>query len=256
VVAPLTDYGWRFSREFVRKADEQGSQVLHQDWYVPGETRDFTRVFAEVRRAAEAVEPAVGFPSEPDTTSGEPAAGAEPAAGTGSEVPTMGFSEPEVTGIEGIAIVVESFEDARLIVPQLHYHRIRTQILGNDTWYQPEAIRLMPAAERAYFEGVVLVSGYLESHPTTRAFADAFRRRYGRVPGYAAYGYDAIRLLAAAWQDSGGDPAELGARLAAVTGYDGASGLISFAPDHRANTELHLLRVDARGDLRPIGEYR
>jgi ABC-type branched-subunit amino acid transport system substrate-binding protein len=112
----------------------------------------------------------------------------------------------------------------------------------------------MRATERAYLEGVILVSGYLQNHPATRAFAEAFRRKYGRNAGYAAYGYDAIRLLAAAWQDSGGDPASLGTWLAAVRGYDGASGLITFAPGRRANTGLHLLRVDARGDLRPIGD--
>lgn len=246
VLAPLTDYGWRFAREFVRVADERGGRILHQDWYVPGETRDFSRVFAEIRRAGEGVAPVVAYPAALDTTLGEPTIGADPAA--------VAELEPEITGIEAIAIVVESFEDARLIAPQLYYHRIRTRILGNDTWYQPEAIRLMPAAERAYLEGVVLVSGYLENHPATRAFTDAFRRKYGRAAGYAAYGYDSIRLLAAAWQDSGGDSATLGAWLAAVQGYDGASGLISFAPGRRANTGLHLLRVDARGDLRPIDD--
>ena len=37
-------------REFSRIAKDNGGQVVHTDWYVPNETKDFRRVFEEIRR--------------------------------------------------------------------------------------------------------------------------------------------------------------------------------------------------------------
>ena len=43
--------------------------------------------------------------------------------------------------IDGVVVVVESFADAKAIAPQVHFHRLQTQVLGNNAWWDPEAIR-------------------------------------------------------------------------------------------------------------------
>lgn len=69
----------------------------------------------------------------------------------------------------------------------------------------------------------------------TQEFVAAFRARYGTDPGpFAALGYDAVRLLAAAAARSGPDRRRLRDALAALTpdaSYEGAIGSISFSGD-------------------------
>ncbi len=254
ILAPLTDYGWRFAREFVQATRAGEGQIVYQDWYVAGETRDFSRFFDEIRRVGLQLTPASPASGAEDTTALDGEA-ASIAGGPGTADGSIGDGAvaEAVTGIDGVAIVVESFDDARLVVPQIRYHQLQTQLLGNDTWYQPEALRLLPPEERAGFAGLVLVSGTDDARPSARAFAEGFRRRYGRPPGYAAWGYDAVRLLASGWQAKGGSPANLAAGLAASGGFEGAAARVVFADGRRANSALELLYVDQSGGYRDLG---
>jgi ABC-type branched-subunit amino acid transport system substrate-binding protein len=254
ILAPLTDYGWRFARELVQATQAGQGQIVYQDWYVAGETRDFSRFFAEIRRVGLQLAPDLPAASSTDTTAG----GGETAsmAGEPSAAATAlgdGATAEVVTGVDGVAIVVESFDDARLVMPQIRYHQLQTQVLGNDTWYQPEALRLLPPEERAGFAGLLLVSGTDDARPPTRSFAEGFRRRYGRPPGYAAWGYDAVRLLASSMPARAGGPAGLAAGLAANRGFEGAAARVAFANGRRVNSALELLYVDESGAYRALG---
>ena len=161
-------------------------------------------------------------------------------------------SEIFIDSIDGVVIVVESFEDAKTIAPQLHFHRLETQILGNDFWHEPEAIRQMRSEDRRYIEGTIFVAGYQEEDPLVRSFTDAFRLRFARDPGYAALGHDAARLVMSGWEQGRQDPGALRDWLQEVHGFEGASGRISFASGRRSNSELLLLKVD-QGRVRPLG---
>ena len=57
VISPLSDYGWSFEREFARVAMANGGEIVHSDWYIPNETKDFRRVFEEIRAAGFALMP-------------------------------------------------------------------------------------------------------------------------------------------------------------------------------------------------------
>ncbi|MEW6752290.1 MAG: ABC transporter substrate-binding protein [Candidatus Latescibacterota bacterium] len=243
VLAPLTDYGYAFQREFAAAAEASGGRIVHSDWYVPEATRDFQRVFDEVRRAGLALAPAP-YPSL------EQGLLTQPAETSPAWVDSSGLF---LDTIDGMAIVAESFGDATTIAPQLRFHRLKTQILGNDAWYQPEALRRMRPQERSNVQGAVVVSGYSESSPGTRRFLGAFRQRFHREAGYAAQGYDAGRLVILAWQEGHRDAAAVRDWLAGVRQYQGASGRITFPADRRTNAEVVLLRIDGRGRYLPEG---
>jgi len=276
IIAPLTDYGWNFEREFTAVAAANGGEIVHVDWYVPEVTKDFRHVFESIRQ--------VGFdlmPPPEDTLAvvdslewtaadstqveeepsfltellagleGEEEIGKKAEEKEEEEAPPDS-SEIFIDSIDAIAIVVESFEDAMTIAPQLYFHRLTTQILGNDIWYEPEAIRQMRPGDRKNIEGSIFVAGYQETHATTRKFIDAFRRRFARDVGYATYGYDAAGLIISGWEQGQQSPEALRSWLTKVRGFDGASGLISFVTDRRTNGELSLLKIDPRGRVRPL----
>lgn len=85
----------------------------------------------------------------------------------------------------------------------------------------------------------------LEGHGTPReGFEQRYRQRFGAEPGIgAAQAYDAVRVLAASLRQSGPNRARLRDALAGVSGFLGASGVISF--DHAGNdlTAVTLTRL-------------
>ena len=155
--------------------------------------------------------------------------------------------------IDGIAVVVESFDDARTIAAQLRFFRLAGKVLGNDVWYRPEEIRQMGRIERKYVEGGVLVSGRY-SAASTRAFTDEFRTRFRRDPGLAAHGYDAAAMLIKGWEEGHQTRAALRDWLARVRGYEGVASRVSFPDGRRVNTELTLLKIDSRGRVMAFGD--
>ena len=84
-----------------------------------------------------------------------------------------------------------------------------------------------------------------EGQTASRAsFEQRYRQRYGAEPGIgAAQAYDTVRLLAASLRQSGPNRARLRDALAGVSGFPGASGIISF--DHAGNdlTAVTLTRL-------------
>ena len=66
--------------------------------------------------------------------------------------------------------------------------------------------------------------------PAMRSFVEAYRAKYGTIPDrFAAHGYDAVKLLLKAMEDtSSAHPDNIKIGLANVDNYHGASGRISF----------------------------
>ena len=117
-------------------------------------------------------------------------------------------SEIFIDTIDGIVVVVESFEDAKTIAPQVSFYRLDTRIIGNDIWYDPEGVRQMRGSERKYVDGVIVASAHREDRAEERNFIDSYRQRFYSDPQYAAHGYDAAQLAIRAWKESGGDEAK------------------------------------------------
>ena len=231
IISPLSDYGWDFTREFTHIAERNGGQIAHSDWYVPNKTKDFRLVFEEIRAAGLALIP------PPDTLE------------VVAEEPT---EDKFIDTIDGVVVVVESFEDAKTIAPQVHFHRLQTQVLGNDFWWDPEAIQQMRPGERKNFDGVIFVSARQAESAAARSFVSTFRKQFRRNPHYAAAGYDATHLLIDGWEQGHRDPTALVEWLTTVRFYKGASGVISLSPDVRSNSALTLLKIE-RDKVRSLG---
>ena len=232
IISPLSDYGWDFTREFTHIAERNGGQIAHSDWYVPNQTKDFRLVFEEIRTAGLALIP--------------------PPADTLEVVEEEPAEDKFIDTIDGVVVVVESFADAKTIAPQVHFHRLQTQVLGNDAWWDPEAIRQMRPGERKNFDGVIFVSARQVESAAARSFVSTFRKQFRRDPHYAAAGYDGARLLIEGWKQGHRDPAALVEWLTTVRFYEGASGVISLSPDVRSNSALTLLKIE-RDKVRSLG---
>jgi ABC-type branched-subunit amino acid transport system substrate-binding protein len=258
VLAPLSGYGWTFERAFADSAHANGGDIVYTGWYVPGETKDFKHIFEEMRE--------IGFSLIPPPPPEDSLAVADSLVwmtDDGIVLETSEIEEEEeeappdsseifIDTIDGVVIVVESFEDANTIAPQLRFHRLDTQILGNDIWYEPEAIRQMLRGDREYIKGAIFISRYRDSAPLARKFIDAFRREFKRDPGYAAYGYDAALMLMEGWARGRHSPSALRDWLAEIRGFEGATGKISFLDGRRTNSEIELLKIAAGGRVRPL----
>ena len=234
IISPLSDYGWDFAHEFTRIAERNGGQIAHSDWYVPEETTDFRHVFKEIRAAGFALRP-----PPPDTLEVV-------------EEEEKLTADMFIDTIDGVVVVVESFADAKTIAPQVHFHRLQTQVLGNDAWWDPEAIRQMGPGERKNFDGVIFVSARQAESVAEQSFVSAFRKQFRRDPLYAAASYDATRLLIDGWEQGHRDPAALVEWLGTVRFYEGASGVISLSPDVRSNNAQTLLKIE-RDKVRSLG---
>ena len=262
IISPLSDYGHAFERAFTANAMANGGRIVYSEWYFPGEQKDFQEEFGELRQVGFSLESPEGGAAPQlfdslevallDTSLG----GEEtfrklvgPAAGAIEEPPDS--AEIFIESIDGMAVVIELFEDARTIAPQLRFHRVQARILGNDAWYDPEAIALLPATERRHMSGCIFVSRRQGSEHE-RSFVDNFRSRSGRDPGYASAGYDAVRILFEGWRAGHRSRTALRRYLAELRNYEGASGRVTFTPPRRVNSELTILRIDSRGRVRAL----
>ncbi|MEE2657073.1 MAG: ABC transporter substrate-binding protein [Candidatus Latescibacterota bacterium] len=261
LLSPLSDYGWAFEQAFTATAIENGGTIVHSDWYFPGETTDFQSQFEALRQ--------VGFQlmddGEVDSMAGLDSLALAMVDTTldgewtfievmeGFEVVEDEPDSAEITldSIDGIVLVVEHFDDASTIAPQLRFHRFQTQMLGNDIWFDPEAIRQMIPTEREHMKGCIFVSRRQGSE-IEQDFVDRYRTQTGRDPGFAAYGYDAARLLITAWEEGNRTTHELRDWLASLRDYEGVGGRIGFESGRRVNAELALLQIDRRGSIRPL----
>ena len=240
IISPLSDCGWDFAREFTRIAERNGGQIAHSDWYIPKKTTDFRRIFKEIRAAGLALMP--------------------PPVDTLEVVEEEPEEDKFIDTIDGVVVVVESFADAKTIAPQVHFHRLQTQVLGNEAWWDPEAIQQMGPGERKNFDGVIFVSARQAESAAAQSFVSAFRKQFRRDPLYAAAGYDATRLLIDGWEQGHRNPAALVEWLGAIRFYEGASGAISLSPEVRSNSALTLLKIErdkvrslSTGDLPQMG---
>ena len=264
ILSPLTDYGHGFERAFTTTAVANGGRIVYSEWYFPGEQKDFQPQFRELRQVGFSLESAEsGAPPELfdsleaallDTSPGGGEAFRElvlQASGPTEDPPDS--ADLFIESIDGVAVIIEDFEDALAIAPQLRFHRVQTRLLGNDTWYDPEEFARLPAAERRHMSGAIFVSRRQGSEHE-RSFVDNFRSRSGRNPGYAAAGYDAARVILEGWRAGHRSRTALRRYLADLRRFEGASGRVTFTPPRRVNSELTILRIDGRGRVRALKE--
>ncbi len=130
---------------------------------------------------------------------------------------------------------------------------------GSGVAFRPSDAAFQPA--RPGDQASVVVSRQWGNRPEL-----PFARRYGAEMGrqptpVAAETYDAVTLIAQALRRAGPNRARLRDQLAAVQGFHGASGLISFdnQGNNRATLKLIILRLfkrpETKADARPVSDF-
>jgi ABC-type branched-subunit amino acid transport system substrate-binding protein len=263
ILSPLSDYGAAFERSFTRAATLNGGRIVMSDQYFPQETTDFHRQFESLRQVGFELQPALEridslatldslAVSLLDTTLEGEWTFIEVVEGVVDEEPPDS-SEVFLQTIDGVAVIVEHFDDAKTIAPQLHFHRLETQMLGNDVWYDPESIHAMGATERGHLAGAIFVARR-QGGVAEQEFLNDYRSQRQRDPGYAADGYDAAQMLIDGWRAGHGSRRQLREWLQQVREYHGASGRVAFTDDRRVNSALQLLRIGADGSAGGLDE--
>lgn len=133
------------------------------------------------------------------------------------------------------AVYVAAYaEDVADVLPELRARDFPGDVYTTSAFATPEAIARAGSAG----DGVFLTQVTFDADaPRVRDFAARYRTRYGEDPDlYAAHGYDAVAVLAAAAAaDRDGAASDFWKALRGVRGVEGVTGLIEF--DERGDVQ-------------------
>jgi ABC-type branched-subunit amino acid transport system substrate-binding protein len=133
------------------------------------------------------------------------------------------------------------------------------QLLGANTWGGDDTLfDTSPGAPGRHLRCAIFVDGFFagSARPATKAFVDAFAKKYPQVKAPSileASAHDAIRMARDLVVDRRVQTREdLRAGLVVVRGFKGATGDLSFGPDRTPQKELFYLLVDPAAGLREL----
>ena len=126
------------------------------------------------------------------------------------------------------------------------------QLLGGNGWGgDPSLFDTGPGGAGRNVRCAIYVDGFFagSSLPETRRFTEAYRKRYGADPTILeASAYDAVRMARQVLERGKAQTREaLRDGLAAVKGFKGATGEITFSPRRTPEKELFFLTADRDG---------
>jgi branched-chain amino acid transport system substrate-binding protein len=127
------------------------------------------------------------------------------------------------------------YQEVGLIIRQGRQIGLKMPFIGCDGWANQALLDIGgKAVEGCYFTNHFSPD---DQAPNVKNFVEKYRTKYGSAPDtFAALGYDAARLLAAAVQRSGtADSTAIRDAMAKTAGFEGVTGLISFDPNRNAS---------------------
>jgi ABC-type branched-subunit amino acid transport system substrate-binding protein len=248
IFSPANAYGAALSKGFRDEVEKRGAEIVDEQVYEEG-TKDFKEQFDKLRQKLNlrkqqrtaleksfAGESKDSKPRRPDLKN------------------EKRFMAPEDTTLQvGGLFVPAEYEDAVMIAPQLSFHRIRAQLLGSTGWFNPKTI----TDGKEYVTDALISNNFQAAGENDREwqeFKSYYKMRYSSDPErIAALGYDAAMIVLQAIKDKGGDKAaasQIAQSLSLVKGYKGASGVITFDPAQRVNTEATIMKIKDRQFIR------
>lgn len=241
IIAPRSDYGRILAGSFKKEVVERGGLVVDEEYYEEG-TKDFRQQYESLRKALlkrrqekRAIEKGMDYAHAPTA---------------GSLRADSILYADSVMAVGGLFLPAEA-EDVVMLAPQAHFHRIRTQLLGSTGWHSPTTL----LDGKSYVNNAILSTSFETDTKDElwTGFSAAYRKRFDMEPDRVAapLAFDAARLVLQAIDKCGGDdPKEIAALLRAVSGYRGASGVISFLGADGANTEAAIVKIKDREFIR------
>jgi branched-chain amino acid transport system substrate-binding protein len=127
------------------------------------------------------------------------------------------------------------YQEVGLIIRQGRQIGLKMPFIGCDGWANQALLDIGgKAVEGCYFTNHFSPD---DQAPNVKNFVEKYRAKYGSAPDtFAALGYDAARLLAAAVQRSGtADSTAIRDAIAKTAGFEGVTGLISFDSNRNAS---------------------
>jgi ABC-type branched-subunit amino acid transport system substrate-binding protein len=242
IITSSSEYAAALASGFRSEVEKSGREIVDEEFYEEG-TRDFkvqydrleTRLLQR-RQQRTAVEKSLSGDMPPPPQKNEP----KPPPDTTYEV-------------GGLFIPAEA-EDVVMLAPQAAFHRLKTQLLGSIGWHNPRTI----IDGKEYVSGALFSTNLPASPAGDKEWLDfkaQYKSRWGAEPDRpAALGYDAASLITRCLRDIGGGGAptadQISQALVKIKGYKGASGLISFDPSQRKNSEAAIMKIKDKQFIR------
>lgn len=146
---------------------------------------------------------------------------------------------PATGDVDLVFLSVETAEDAVRVIPLLRASGYAGPILGGDGYDAASTWSGFPDVAGVYFTTHVYLGADSEN-PRVTAFLSAYANAYPdqEPSAFAALGYDAVQLLAAAIDRAGrATPAAVASGLSGLEGHKGVTGTISFHGSDRIPTK-------------------
>lgn len=251
IMAPVTPYGESFVQSFIEEAQANDAKIVAQQWYYE-DAQDFTRQFRAIWREG------IYLAFEDSVMAANPEideAGLKEAYQLFLEETfeplrrgtRIDSTEVPATGIDALVLVIPSPDFIEFMAPQLAFNNIRTELLGNEGWNDPEQLRKY----RTYLEGMeYIAAGYLDPNAAnTRLFTNRFRTAMKVTPTlFHTLGYDVMKWMLSHYE-SGITPEAFRDRLARTELFRGLLEGIEFSSDApRVNNRLTVLKM-TRGQI-------
>jgi len=130
---------------------------------------------------------------------------------------------------QAVYLAVAAADPAALeVIGALRKHNFRGAVLTTSAFAAPQVVEEMGRPG----EGLILSRSAFDpdsSRPEVQSFVKAYKDAYGGEPDiYAAYGYDAMMLLARVVADEDANPYDLWKGLRGLSDYRGVTGFIQF----------------------------
>jgi ABC-type branched-subunit amino acid transport system substrate-binding protein len=144
--------------------------------------------------------------------------------------------------------IPDYYDSIGQIAPYIAYYNIEDlQLLGSNGWNSPRLLKFAGS----HVNGAIFVDSFFpgSDRAETKAFVENFKKTYGYTPGtIEAEAYDAAMTLLTSIRKASSPANRRSVRdtIAKGTGFDGATGVITFDPDGDTNKELFVLTVKGR----------
>jgi len=141
-------------------------------------------------------------------------------------------------------IVTGYYTEAGLIAKQARELGITVPLMGGDGWDSDQTVKIGgPAIDGCYFANHYSAE---EDRPEVKAFVNAYKQRFNKVPdAMAILGYDSMKLMADAINRAGStDGPKIRDALAATKNFPGASGSITIDAQHNAQKPIVILKIE------------
>ena len=169
----------------------------------------------------------------------------------GSEVYQLGDStfDGQLTNIKaaspGVVFAASFNPEVPLLIAQARSIGIEATFIGGNGWDEAEKL-LGTLTDNTPLEGAYFFRDFSAEAPNAAPFVEAYTTMFGVPPdGTAAWGYDAMSLLATAMENAGTlEPTAVRDALANITDYQGASAIAGYDADRHPlkSSAIHIIR--------------